>query len=224
MDSNKEEKQSEKEERQTTNIKNDREIAKSGKKKQDKFEKIQRKKKVVIKSQRHNEEKESDETDEREQVRSKSEDYKRLERKKNKDKNKYNKIKNKDSKKDKGEKDGEENKENKNIINQDTPKSQKNDKIYSKKANKFGGDAFETMISYKIVHKFFLEDIVNQNLKENDKNSNTEQYLIIKEIKKEILDKLSPSHLYNSEQNYKKIDYTNSFNNNIAEYFNHQEI
>ena len=87
-----------------------------------------------------------------------------------------------------------------------------------------GGDAFETMISYKIVHKFFLEDIGNQNLKENDKNFNTEQYLNIKEIKKEILDKLSPSNLYNSEQNSKKIDYTNTFNNNIVEYFNHQEI
>ena len=220
MDSNKEEKQCEKEKRQTTNVKNDQEIAKSGKKKQDKFEKIQRKKKVVKKSQRYNEEKESDEIDEREQVRSKSEDNKRLERKKKKD----NKIKNKDSKEDKGEKDGKKNKENKNIINQDTSKSQKNDKKYSKKANKLGGDAFETMISYKIVHKFFLEDIGNQNLKENDKNFNTEQYLNIKEIKKEILDKLSPSNLYNSEQNSKKIDYTNTFNNNIVEYFNHQEI
>ena len=78
-------------------------------------------------------------------------------------------------------------------------------------------------IAYKIAHKFFIEDI-HTNIDEKDKNFNTKQNLDITEIKREIIDKLSPNHLCGAKENKIKSKYTKVFIDNIAEYFSNQEI
>lgn len=131
------------------------------------------------------------------------------------------KVQKEDNKKEVFKKAKEENK----VEIQSVPSNKKDDKKYSKKMNKLGGDAFEKMISYKIVHKFFLEDIKRgTDAKKIETKFNSEQYLDIKLIKKEILDKLSPSNNSDLNSNNLKIDYTSQFNRNIADFYNCQNI
>ena len=51
--------------------------------------------------------------------------------------------------------------------------------------------------------KFFIEDI-KTNAKSAEKNFNSQQKIDIDEIKKEILEKLSPNYSFIKEQNIKK--------------------
>ena len=74
-----------------------------------------------------------------------------------------------------------------------------------------------------MTYKFFIEDI-KTNAKSAEKNFNSQQKIDIDEIKKEILEKLSPNYSFIKEQNIKKKEYVETFNENIIEYFDNQEI
>ena len=97
-------------------------------------------------------------------------------------------------------------------------KKEKNNNGHSKKLSVIGGNAFESNISYKMTYKFFIEDI-NTNAKSAEKNFNTQQKIDIDEIKKDILDKLSPNQNLTIEQNKKayeeRLEY-NSHGKNIT--------
>ena len=201
------------------------ELGKIDKEKKDKFEKNKEIKEKDVKKCKSESEKEVEDIEQG--MKSESDKEKESKKKGNKKENKEKKRENenkerKEQKEDKGNKKG---KEDKNIIIPEVLSKQTDDKKYSRKLNKLGGEAFEKMISYKIVHKFFLEDILRAtNAKEIERNFNMEQYLDVKMIKKEILDKLSPSNNFDLENNNLKIDYTTQFNKNISQYFNCQDI
>ena len=91
------------------------------------------------------------------------------------------------------------------------------------KLNNLGGDAFEYMISYNIAQKFFIEDI-HTSVENKEDNFNTKQSLDIEEIKRAMIDKLSPIAECNIEDNETKNGYLNEFNDNLIEYFSHQGI
>ena len=94
-------------------------------------------------------------------------------------------------------------------------------KTHSLKLSKLGGDAFEAMISYKIANKFFIEDI-ETDVSKKEKNFTAKQILDINEIKKEIIDKLSPVLGANFNENTKKKDISSEFQANVNLYFKYQ--
>ena len=61
------------------------------------------------------------------------------------------------------------------------------------------------------MHIYFLIEDIHTKIDEKGKNFNTKQNLDIAEIKNEILDKLSSSHLYGVTENKIKTESTNVF-------------
>ena len=77
------------------------------------------------------------------------------------------------------------------------------------------------MISYKIANKFFIENI-ETDVSIKEKNFTAKQSLDINEIKKEIIDKLSPVLGANFNKNTRKKDISSECQDNINVYFQYQ--
>ena len=93
----------------------------------------------------------------------------------------------------------------------------KKEKKISHKLKNLGGVAFESMIGYKMVNKFFIEDI-----KIMDNNFNTQQSLNISDMNKEIINKLYPTPSSSFEENKKRNDFSFNYNNNVNDYYSLQ--
>ena len=100
-------------------------------------------------------------------------------------------------------------------MNVNEAKAKKEKKI-SHKLKNLGGVAFESMIGYKMLNKFFIEDIKIAD------NFNTEQSLNISDMNKEIINKLYPTPSSSIEENKERNVISFNFTENVNYYYSLQ--
>ena len=92
---------------------------------------------------------------------------------------------------------------------------------YSKKLGKLGGNAYESIISYNLSKKFFMEDIMNKK-EEKSFTFNTNKTIDINELKKEIIEKLMPSNELSTKENSERTEVIHDFLNQVNKFYTHQ--
>lgn len=115
------------------------------------------------------------------------------------------------------------NNKGKNIEKSELEIKEDNRKRFNAKMSDIKGHGFEELMQYTISNKFFLEDLRVENLPNINDVIFTNPSFEIKEIRDDILLKLTVEPGSQTEMNIKRIKFQNEFNNNLVEYFGKQE-